>query len=301
MIDDAPVKNLYACLSHKPLFQTNGTLLLLCSTLYHPLASRIKHVFHEINPNLTVILMNFDEDDTQALIQNLHACNHCFLFYNNDYSQHQGYPLHLQPIIDTIKEYPKKIFLFKNFHTYFDEAFRVNPYTQDKINRDLIALASTAKHLIYQDDEGSYLKADIQRATWNNLSGIEGFDVVPGEISTRGVANGVIHFKGSFFGFLPFALAYGVIDYPLTLEIENNRVIKVQSENKRLASEFQSYVDYCESNARVEELGIGTNPYAKLYAVNAPFEERHVGLHLGFGGAEYSCERDHRLSPGVIT
>jgi aminopeptidase len=114
-------------------------------------------------------------------------------------------------------------------------------------------------------------------------------DLIPGEVATSSnKINGTIHFTGTFLSLIPFALKYGLIGKDeLILKIENSRVISMSGKNKNLVKDLEFFFEKHPNNRTIEEVGLGTNfGIKKLRGLNTAFEERHCGLHLGFGGRE---------------
>jgi len=100
-----------------------------------------------------------------------------------------------------------------------------------------------------------------------NLPGGEGF-IAPVE----GKSSGVLVFDGSFGGI-------GVLENPLRVSIENGRVKKVENDGGR----FKEIIRKHENADVVAEIGIGTNPNAKIIG-NVLEDEKVLGTaHVAFG------------------
>ena len=87
---------------------------------------------------------------------------------------------------------------------------------------------------------------------------------------------------------IPFSLKHGLIKSDqLTLTIENSTVIGLNGKNKSLIKDLEYHFEKHPNNRVIEEVGLGKNfGITQLRALNTAFEERHCGLHLGFGGRE---------------
>jgi leucyl aminopeptidase (aminopeptidase T) len=91
----------------------------------------------------------------------------------------------------------------------------------------------------------------IQKDKWGNLPGGE---ILTSPLNTQGVfvVDGVV---GDYL-----CARYGDLkDTPLTIEVENNRIRFVKSENKDLRDDFRAYTQTDENSNRVGEFAIGTN------------------------------------------
>lgn len=282
---NASIQNFYKCVANHPQFVSEGKIFVGYTECYNELVNHISCKFAEINPQLRLVNCALTADNLLQIKNELSQCDLFILFYNSDYSQKLGRPIIIQKILPELKQYWQKSCVLKDYGDYFKEAFGVCPEQQQALNNELISLAADARKFIYQDELGSKLEVNINGAKWTSVCGCGNRDLVPGEIATIGTVNGIVKFSGTFLSVIPFASKYGIIRDPLTLTICNNIIVEVESNNSRLVADFQKYIRYNASNARVEEVGIGTNHAISLHGINAGFEERHVGLHLGLGGA----------------
>ena len=80
------------------------------------------------------------------------------------------------------------------------------------------------------------------------------------------------------------ARRYGDLkDSPLTIEVENNRIRSMKSENKDLRDEFRTYTNTDENSDRVGEFAIGTNT-ACTHIIGTYLTGRKIpGVHIAFG------------------
>lgn len=115
----------------------------------------------------------------------------------------------------------------------------------------------------------------ISTEKWGNLPGGECF-TAPGEVNGVFVVDGVV---GDFL-----CKEYGLLrDTPLTIAIENNRIVRVSSENKKLEKDFWAYTHTDENSDRVGEFAIGTNTGVERVIGNILQDEKFPGVHIAFG------------------
>jgi len=70
---------------------------------------------------------------------------------------------------------------------------------------------------------------------------------------------------------------------PLTIEVENNRIRSLRSENKDLRDEFRAYTSTDENSNRVGEFAIGTNTACTRVIGHILQDEKIPGVHIAFG------------------
>ena len=80
-----------------------------------------------------------------------------------------------------------------------------------------------------------------------------------------------------------FSPKYGVLDTPVTFEINDSLVEKVSSKNKALADEIWDYLNSSENGRRVGEFAIGTNTSIAELSGNQLQDEKIPGIHVAFG------------------
>jgi leucyl aminopeptidase (aminopeptidase T) len=115
----------------------------------------------------------------------------------------------------------------------------------------------------------------ITKEKWGNLPGGE---IFTSPFNTNGVfvVNGVV---GDYL-----CERYGDLqDNPLTIEVENNRIRSLKSENKDLRDDFRLYTSTDENSNRVGEFAIGTNTACKHVIGNILQDEKIPGVHIAFG------------------
>ena len=115
----------------------------------------------------------------------------------------------------------------------------------------------------------------IQKEKWGNLPG--------GEILTSPLnTNGVFVVDGVVGDYL--CQRYGDLKAtPLTIEVENNRIRSLKSENKDLRDDFLRYTSTDENSNRVGEFAIGTNTACTQVIGNILQDEKIPGIHIAFG------------------
>jgi leucyl aminopeptidase (aminopeptidase T) len=115
----------------------------------------------------------------------------------------------------------------------------------------------------------------ISAEKWGNLPGGECF-TTPGEVNGTFVVDGVV---GDYL-----CVRYGILKAtPLTIEIEQNRIASVSSENKDLERDFWTYTHTDENSDRVGEFAIGTNIGVQRVIGNILQDEKFPGIHIAFG------------------
>jgi|JI10StandDraft_1071094.scaffolds.fasta_scaffold154512_3 aminopeptidase len=288
MNQNKTAENFLVCLQSHPSFpKDGGQILLACTTNYMPFCQTLKDTIEGKKLPVNISLYPLDQCTEEEFRREVESADLYLLFYDSDYTAPQMKPPYLLKHEAYLKQTWRKSCVIKNYKTYLDEAFGTPPIEIKAINDRMIELASTAKKMICRDQLGSHLEIDIENLKWTSIDGFGNPDLVPGEIASCGKLNGKIYFTGTFLSTLPFAYNYGLIkESPLYLEFRDNEVVHCKGISKDFEEQFSDFLKFRLSNRRVEEVGIGTNPTVQLHAINAGFEERHIGLHLGLGGAE---------------
>ena len=70
---------------------------------------------------------------------------------------------------------------------------------------------------------------------------------------------------------------------PLIIEVENNRIRALRSENRDLRDEFCAYTNTDENSNRVGEFAIGTNTACTHIIGHILQDEKIPGVHIAFG------------------
>lgn len=115
----------------------------------------------------------------------------------------------------------------------------------------------------------------ISPEKWGNLPGGECF-TAPEEVNGTFVVDGVV---GDYL-----CARYGILrKEPLTIRIEDNRIVSVHCENKTLEREFWAYTHTDANSDRVGEFAIGTNIGVERVIGNILQDEKFPGVHIAFG------------------
>ncbi|HLX12380.1 MAG TPA: aminopeptidase, partial [Bacteroidota bacterium] len=110
---------------------------------------------------------------------------------------------------------------------------------------------------------------------WGNLPGGEIF-TCPKRVDGVFVVDGVVgDYLCKKFGDLSPA--------PLTIEISDSRIRRVESTNTQLVEDFTRYVMTDANSNRVGEFAIGTNTALTRLIGNILQDEKFPGLHMAFG------------------
>jgi aminopeptidase len=158
----------------------------------------------------------------------------------------------------------------------------------DELSQRLVERARRAKRITCKTPHGTdfeailspelkWLKTSgiIQKDKWGNLPGGEIFT------SPRNT-NGVFVVDGVVGDYL--CERYGdLIENPLTIEVENNRIRSLKSENKKLRDDFRHYTSADENSDRVGEFAIGTNIACTQVIGHILQDEKIPGVHIAFG------------------
>jgi aminopeptidase len=115
----------------------------------------------------------------------------------------------------------------------------------------------------------------ITKEKWGNLPGGE---IFTSPMNTRGrfVVDGVV---GDYL-----CERYGDLKAnPLTIEVEDNRIVDLRSENEDLREDFRRYTSVDENSNRVGEFAIGTNTACSHVIGNILQDEKIPGVHIAFG------------------
>jgi len=129
----------------------------------------------------------------------------------------------------------------------------------------------------------------ITPAKWGNLPGGETF-TSPERVDGVFVADGVL---GDWL-----APKHGDMrDAPLTIEIENSRVVRTECDNDEALADFRAYISSDPNGNRVGEYALGTNTAIERIIGNMLQDEKIPGVHIAFGhpytehtGADWSAK-----------
>jgi leucyl aminopeptidase (aminopeptidase T) len=168
------------------------------------------------------------------------------------------------------------------------EGMRADFTTVDQISSKVLDLVRRARSIRATTKRGTEITAEFDPALrwlktsgiitpekWGNLPGGEVF-TAPRMVSGTYVVDGVV---GDYL-----CAKYGSLeDAPLTIEIKDNRLAHVYSDNKELEQEFWAYTHTDENSPRVGEFAIGTNIQVKHVIGHILQDEKIPGNHIAFG------------------
>jgi aminopeptidase len=168
------------------------------------------------------------------------------------------------------------------------QGMRADFHAVDEISKKVIAIVSQAKSIRCTTPAGSdftatmnpnyrWLKTSglISPEKWGNLPGGEVF-TTPGEVNGRFVIDGVV---GDYL-----CEKYGNLKHnPLTVKIDQNRLVSAESSNQALRDDFWQYTHTDENSDRVGEFAIGTNIQLKQVIGQILQDEKFPGIHIAFG------------------
>ncbi len=168
------------------------------------------------------------------------------------------------------------------------EGMRADFLKVDQLSERLVERARQAARITCKTPHGTEFEAEfspklrwlktsgiITRDKWGNLPG--------GEIFTAPMnTNGVFVVDGVVGDYL--CERFGDLQStPLTIEVENNRIRSLRSENKDLRDEFRAYTSTDENSDRVGEFAIGTNIACTHIIGHILQDEKIPGVHIAFG------------------
>jgi len=168
------------------------------------------------------------------------------------------------------------------------EGMRADFEEVDRISTQIWQMASAAKEIRATTPAGTdltghfsprlkWLKTSgiISPHKWGNLPGGETF-TAPKRVDGTFVIDGVV---GDYL-----CEKYGdLAATPLTIRIEDNRLLEAHSENKQLEDDFWRYCHTDENSDRVGEFAIGTNIAVHDVIGNILQDEKIPGIHIAFG------------------
>jgi aminopeptidase len=168
------------------------------------------------------------------------------------------------------------------------EGMRADFVKVDDLSERLVERARKAERITCKTPHGTEFEAELSpKLRWLKTSGIitrEKWGNLPGgEIFTAPMnTNGVFVVDGVVGDYL--CERFGDLESnPLTIEVENNRIRSLRSENKDLRDEFRAYTSTDENSNRVGEFAIGTNTACTHVIGNILQDEKIPGVHIAFG------------------
>lgn len=168
------------------------------------------------------------------------------------------------------------------------EGMRADFAKVDRISQKVVDMVRKASQIRAKTAAGTNLIADlnpsyqwlktsgiISRDKWGNLPGGEVF-TTPGEVNGTFVIDGVVgDYLCAKFGDLKAN--------PLTIRMEQNRLVSAESANRELRDDFWAYTHTDENSDRVGEFAIGTNIELKDVIGEILQDEKYPGVHIAFG------------------
>ena len=173
-------------------------------------------------------------------------------------------------------------------HRIMTEAMRANYDDVDAISTRVLERAKKAKRITATSPGGSKLEATfdptikwlktsgiISTSKWGNLPGGEVL-TAPARVDGVYVADGVV---GDYL-----CARYGDLqNNPLSVTIENSRIVDVACKRADLVADFRAYTSTDENSDRVGEFAIGTNVALTDVIGNILQDEKLPTLHIAFG------------------
>jgi aminopeptidase len=168
------------------------------------------------------------------------------------------------------------------------EGMRADFLKVDELSQRLVERARRAQRVTCKTPHGTEFEATLSpKLKWLKTSGIIQEDkwgnLPGGEIFTSPLnTNGIFVVDGVVGDYL--CERYGDLkNCPLTIEVENNRIRSLKSDNKELKDEFQLYTSTDENSDRVGEFAIGTNIACTQVIGHILQDEKIPGVHIAFG------------------
>lgn len=173
-------------------------------------------------------------------------------------------------------------------HQIMQEGMRADFNKVDEVSTRIWDLGRQAKTIRTRTKAGTDITAEFSpKLKWLKTSGIISPDkwgnLPGGEVFTAPqMVNGTFVVDGVVGDYL--CAKYGDLsDAPLTIEIKENRIKQVYSDNKDLEQEFWDYTHTDENSPRVGEFAIGTNIQVKHVIGHILQDEKIPGNHIAFG------------------
>jgi aminopeptidase len=173
-------------------------------------------------------------------------------------------------------------------HQIMLEGMRADFVEVDELSQRLVERARKVDRITCKTPHGTEFEAKLSpKLRWLKTSGIITEDkwgnLPGGEIFTTPMnTNGVFVVDGVVGDYL--CERFGDLESnPLTIEVENNRIRSLRSENKDLRDEFRAYTRTDENSNRVGEFAIGTNTACTHVIGHILQDEKIPGVHIAFG------------------
>lgn len=199
-----------------------------------------------------------------------------------------------------------KIEIFRTIKTgadFFRQGVTTSPAKLNDINAGLLGRLRSAQRFTVTSSSGSELDItlDPDRYRWVSSRGIsrEGaFVLLPaGEVATYpSRISGTFVADGAFNSTAFTRLDARLETHPVVFEIDNGVVVDYSCDSALVEKFIERFLLVPNAN-RVGELGFGTNiGIDQFISLNSHLNERHPGIHIGFGqsnqrrGAVHSCD-----------
>lgn len=198
-----------------------------------------------------------------------------------------------------IKKYDQNKVMVYRFISACDELFSktllISPSDISAINTSILESCMSASNLRITTDGGSDLNIslDSKKHRWVSNRGVwrpGNFVILPaGEVATfPATIEGVFVADFAFNVNMITARDARLDTCPVTVYIEDNKAVEYKCDDKQLMQFLtECFSTYCAHI--VGELGFGTNPKViSPIGLNSHINERHPGIHLGFGSSNQS-------------
>jgi aminopeptidase len=168
------------------------------------------------------------------------------------------------------------------------EGMRADFLKVDSISQKVVEMVRKASQIRAKTPAGTDLVADLNPSykwlktsgiispdKWGNLPGGEVF-TTPGDVNGTFVIDGVVgDYLCAKFGDLK--------PNPLTIRVQESRLVAAESSNRELRDDFWAYTHTDENSDRVGEFAIGTNIELKDVIGEILQDEKYPGVHIAFG------------------
>lgn len=168
------------------------------------------------------------------------------------------------------------------------EGMRADFLAVDTLSQQLVTIARAAKTCTVKSKVGTDMVAQFSPdLKWLKTSGIISPDkwgnLPGGEIFTSPMrVDGIFVIDGVVGDYL--CEKYGnLVDTPLTVEMENSRIMAMRCDNKELLDEFNLYTHTDENSDRAGEFAIGTNIAVTQIIGHILQDEKIPGVHIAYG------------------
>lgn len=173
---------------------------------------------------------------------------------------------------------------------FFSNGLTLKPVELEQLNATLLDFLADSSHITLTSSSGTHLEVEMDQDRYEWISNRGrlrpgAFTILPpGEVASYPDSiSGVLVADGAVNCNVFCDLDMRLADHPLRIEIEDSQIVHFDTRSE----EMKSFLNKCFSlpNARrVGELGFGTNrALSGFIAHNSHLNERHPGIHIGFG------------------